>query len=317
MFKFNFNLDCEAESGTEDLETESIEPPLEWLPALRHEITKHHLPSSSDADVIEVTIGTTKIKHLAESCALKKLQEKGNSCNVSSVLEKHTDLVPAVYEGGLTIWECTWDLLQHLADLDICLKDKRVLELGCGAALPAIYCALHGAHITVQDYNEEVVNFITIPNVAVNLYNSTTEKDATSIDVHPSQTLASRATFYSGDWAAVNELLLNQQKCESNEGENITDDANDEGQKFDLILTSETIYNPSCNKKLLDLMTAHLKQDGIILLAAKTHYFGVGGGTQQFANLVKAQDQLQVQSITSNSLGVKREILKMNFKVKQ
>ncbi|XP_045128996.1 histidine protein methyltransferase 1 homolog isoform X2 [Portunus trituberculatus] len=315
MFKFNFNVDCEAESGNEGLEVESTDPPLEWLPALRHEITNHHLPSSSDVDVVKVTVGTTKIKHLVESCALKKLQEKGNSCNVSSVLQKHTDLVPAVYEGGLTIWECTWDLLQHLAGLDICLKDKRVLELGCGAALPAIYCALHGAHITVQDYNEEVVNFITIPNVAVNLHNSTTEEAATSTDVHLSQTLASRATFYSGDWAAVNQLI-NQQTCESSRGESITDDVHDEGQKFDLILTSETIYNPSCHKKLLDLMTAHLKQDGIILLAAKTHYFGVGGGTQQFVDLVKAQDQLQVQSITSNNLGVKREILHMNFKIK-
>lgn len=28
----------------------------------------------------------------------------------------------------------------------------RVLELGCGTALPALYAALHGAHITLQDY---------------------------------------------------------------------------------------------------------------------------------------------------------------------
>ena len=28
----------------------------------------------------------------------------------------------------------------------------RVLELGCGAALPSIYAMLQGAHVTFQDY---------------------------------------------------------------------------------------------------------------------------------------------------------------------
>lgn len=308
MFQFNFNVDSETESDTQVSGTELVDPPVEWLPAQRHEVTPHHLPNPSD-DITEVTVCKTQIKYLAKSCALKRLQEKENPCNLSSILEKHTDLVPAVYEGGLTIWECTWDLLQHLADLNISLKNKRVLELGCGAALPAIYCALHGAHITLQDYNEEVVNCITIPNVALNFSSSTT-----STDVQASENLSSKATFYSGDWTAVNQLLLSQHHCESNKAGTITDDTDGEGRKFDLILTSETIYNPNCHKKLLDLMTTHLKLDGIILLAAKTHYFGVGGGTQQFADLVKDQDKLQIQSIISNDLGVKREILQMNFK---
>ncbi|KAG0708485.1 Histidine protein methyltransferase 1 [Chionoecetes opilio] len=173
--------------------------------------------------------------------------------------------------------------------------------VGCGAALPAIYCALHGAHITLQDYNEEVINYVTIPNVALNLSGSLGDAN-TSADVQP-DTLSSIATFYSGDWDAVNQLLSSKHNCEISKAENMTDD---EGGKFDLILTSETIYNPSCHKKLLDVMTACLKQDGTILLAAKTHYFGVGGGTQQFADFVKAQDQLKVQSITSNKLALAR-----------
>lgn len=121
--------------------------------------------------------------------------------------------------------------------------------------------------------NEEVVNLITIPNVALNLNNSIFGDASTSTEVHPSAPLTSRATFYSGDWAAVNQLLLNQHNCESSKVENTTDDTDGEGRKFDLILTSETIYNPSCHKKLLDLMTTHLKQDGIMYPCALYHVY--------------------------------------------
>lgn len=29
------------------------------------------------------------------------------------------------FPGGLTIWECTWDLLHHLADMNVTLKNKK------------------------------------------------------------------------------------------------------------------------------------------------------------------------------------------------
>lgn len=305
-------MNSEAETDPQTLGGEHGETVQVWLPAQKHEITHSHLLDPSDV-IAEITLCKTKMKYLTMSSALKKLQEKETACNLSTVLDKHSDLVPAVYEGGLTIWECTWDLLNHLADMDIIFKNKRVLEIGCGAALPAIFCALHGAHITLQDYNEEVVNFVTIPNVALNLYNKTS-RNASAKDEHLTESLSSKATFYSGDWAAVNQLLSSQCEYENEQTENIRKDADGEERKFDLILTSETIYNPSCHKKLLDLMTAHLKHDGLILLAAKTHYFGVGGGTQQFADLVKTQGQLDVHFITSNNSGVKREIIQMKFK---
>lgn len=109
--------------------------------------------------------------------------------------------------------------------------------------------------------NEEVVNFITIPNVVLNLYDKTL-KNPTTADEHLPGFLSSRATFYSGDWDSVNQLITSQHKCKNKQAENITEDADDEERKFDFILTSETIYNPSSHKKLLDLMTTHLKHDG-------------------------------------------------------
>lgn len=104
---------------------------------------------------------------------------------------------------------------------------------------------------------------MTIPNVALNLYDETL-RDASTADEHLAESVSSRATFYSGDWASVNQLLSGQNKCENKQGENVAKDTDAEGRKFDLILSSETIYNPSCHKKLLDLMTTHLKHEGVM-----------------------------------------------------
>lgn len=52
--------------------------------------------------------------------------------------------------------------------------------------------------------------------------------------------------FYSGDWASFLEL------------------SDDIHKKYDLILTSETIYNPENHKKLYDIFKRKLKNDGAV-----------------------------------------------------
>lgn len=54
--------------------------------------------------------------------------------------------------GGLKVWECSVDLVNYLCSSDIALRGLRVLELGCGAALPALYAYSQGANVTFQDY---------------------------------------------------------------------------------------------------------------------------------------------------------------------
>lgn len=114
--------------------------------------------------------------------------------------------------------------------------------------------------------NEEVINFITIPNVALNLAdyssvsNDSTRNSGFSRDLV--MEIASKACFYSGDWGDFNQLLFN--KLDSYKGKDDTSSMGDESQKFDIILTSETIYNPECYQKLLTLMTNCLKQDGVM-----------------------------------------------------
>jgi predicted nicotinamide N-methyase len=62
------------------------------------------------------------------------------------------------YLGGFKLWECGEDLARYLGEIsklggDDYWKNKRVIELGCGHSLPALYCMLKGAsHVGFQDY---------------------------------------------------------------------------------------------------------------------------------------------------------------------
>lgn len=194
---------------------------------------------------------------------------------------KNSDLVPGVYEGGLKIWEGSCDLVEYLNTSGIDLHGIHVLELGCGAGLPGIFAALHGAeHVAFQDYNPGVIHLITIPNIISNI--PTTQSLTT--------------TFFAGDWSDLVTVM------------NPTDE---NSLKYDLIVTSETIYCIDSQAKLLDLMKKQIKPiTGRVLVAGKRHYFGVGGSMEMFKKLVRNDGYFKCSScklITDCS--VPREVL--------
>ena len=135
-----------------------------------------------------------------------------------------------------------------------------------------------------NDYNADVLKQITIPNVLLNV---------------PS-TEVTETRFFSGDWQSLEETFLRKEITE-------------ESAKFDLILTSETIYNQENQSKLVSIFKQFLKRDGEVLVAAKTFYFGVGGGLRQFEKLLK-QENLHSEIVkTFDNGGVKREIIRINL----
>ena len=216
---------------------------------------------------------------------------------------KHSDLSSGIYEGGFKVWECTVDLIKYLSENRHLIEDKKILDLGCGAGLPGIFCLLHGAdHVCFQDYNPEVINNFTFPNVCLNLLTeletSTDEKTSSKIvsrlPVYKRSPLScdirNKTSFFSGDWASFGTLLRKK------------DD------KFDLILSSETIYNTENYPKLKPLISNHLKQDGMALFSAKSYYFGVGGSTEDFKEFVKSKS-FDVKTVCHVTEGVNREIL--------
>ncbi|XP_011344983.1 histidine protein methyltransferase 1 homolog isoform X2 [Ooceraea biroi] len=278
MFKFGFAKD----SADVDRDGEKKET-LDWNLASKFQVTAEQLRTKYETDYYTETTAfpSFRLKLIRSDKVLEDLT-KQNCQNIIEAESQHSDLVPAKYEGGLKVWECTYDLGRYIVQEGLELKDKLVMDLGCGVGLVGLIALLKGSTVHFQDYNAEVLRSVTVPNVLMNL-------DSASV--------STRCEFYSGDWASLATLF----------------DDNESG-KYDYVFTSETIYNPNNHQKLYEVLKARLKMDGVVFVAGKTYYFGVGGGMRQFESLVLRDGCFDVKSVWRSQDGVNREILRLTSK---
>ncbi|XP_057783673.1 uncharacterized protein LOC131001327 [Salvia miltiorrhiza] len=184
----------------------------------------------------------------------------------------NSDLVPGKYEGGLKLWEGSLDLIAALSSEmqngRLSFTGKRVLELGCGHGLPGIFaCQKAAAAVHFQDFNAEVLRCLTIPNVTANIKEN---PQYLSADVKEGGiSTESETRFFSGDWGEVHSIL-------------------DQAAGYDVILMAETVYSISALPNLYKLIKKCLSSPhGVVYMAAKKYYFGVGGGSRRFLSLVE------------------------------
>ncbi|ALC38605.1 CG17219 [Drosophila busckii] len=302
MFKFNFELN-EADSlsnespfKTQKLEIQSTDvakEPTDWYKAEEVKPTERVLKSLDlyELNAKELTAGNIELRHLIAGFLLEdiKIHNDIDSKDIKQSEENHSDLIAGVYEGGAKIWECTDDLLDYLAKNYKAdqWKNKSVLDLGCGSGLLGIYALKNMAKVHFQDYNKDVLEQITIPNVLLNL-------DETLSDDEKMKLLETETRFYAGDWSYFAKL---------------TEDV----EKYDIILSAETIYNVDNQQKLLDTLSKRLKANGVVLLAAKSHYFGVGGGLEQFVDVVKSGKIFESTNLWQADENLKRGIIELKF----
>jgi len=210
--------------------------------------------------------------------------------NVSDPIVKEaverTDVETGVYEGGFKLWECAMDLVEYLVKNPSLSNQSRVLELGCGHGLPGIASLILGAkHVSLQDLNLDVLTECTtrslIANIGKNEINSA----------------KSKVTLVSGDWRDKCLIPLLMGSGESG---------------FDLILSSEGIYNPDFINPLLNVAKKVLGPTGRLLIASKTFYFGVGGSTERCREIATTLG-FSVETVwtSSTSSGSAREILSL------
>ncbi|MCJ1378417.1 hypothetical protein MMC17_001515 [Xylographa soralifera] len=228
------------------------------------------------------------------------------------------DILSRVYEGGFKTWECSIDLAKYISNslvteqLVLRGTDTRIIELGAGTALPTATLLQYLAstalssrpstktHITVADYNAQVLALATIPNLLLTFISAQPTSDPWptegDLDISPALTsdfatglhdAGIQISAVSGAWGSAFVSLLS----------NISIDGrgNDENaaaaQKptLTLILASETIYSPSSIRAFTQTVLALLGSNSagpahraVALVAAKRVYFGVGGGVDEF-----------------------------------
>lgn len=90
-----------------------------------------------------------------------------------------------------------------------------------------------------MDYNKEVLELTTCPNVHKN--------------VHGDMNVYARASFYAGAWASVSEYMQNV------EGQSW------EQTQYDLILTAETIYTEAVTIELYEVRSLLLVKCTLII----------------------------------------------------
>ncbi|GJX35895.1 histidine protein methyltransferase 1 [Tanacetum coccineum] len=220
----------------------------------------------------------------------------------------NSDLLPGKYEGGLKLWEGSLDLVKTLRSEvesnNLTLVGKKVLELGCGHGLPGIFSCLQGASaVHFQDFNSEVLKCLTIPNVVANLPVKS-QSPVTDADVR----------FFAGDWSEVHQILPDLQT--EDKDSNCTSGSS-ASYGYDIILMAETVYSISTLPSLYELIKKCMSHPhGVVYMAAKKYYFGVGGGSRRFISLVEKNGVMAASLIAEVGGGSSnvREVWKLQFK---
>ncbi|KAI9480537.1 MAG: hypothetical protein EXX96DRAFT_563176 [Benjaminiella poitrasii] len=316
-FRFNFtNEELDIEDTEEDPQLESSlhdlnidEEQLNKIPSREYDILSSPLPNVIQADILQVpnveyplykrTLADVQFQMAEQDNIIDNEEDTTTEKEVLNMLNLtgNTDLIRGVYEGGFKTWECSIDLVQFLSSLpEDKISHRRVLELGCGSSLPSLFLLSHSQtnRVDVQDYNDQVIRYITIPNILLNTVLSVQkptanteeieedeeeEDDEENIDEEDDEEddddeskrveedpitcdaeaeiqtekipdmlkqVSSRTRAFVGDWSSLPEQL------------------NVDHEKYDMIVTSETIYAEHTLPDLIHVIHKSLKKpDGV------------------------------------------------------
>ncbi|KAJ8433731.1 hypothetical protein Cgig2_019799 [Carnegiea gigantea] len=250
------------------------------------------LPSPPPSVEVLPSEGSSSVKYTVQKVDLGVVTLLKGRVSTQEVFKlSNSDLVPGKYEGGLKLWEGSLDLVKAL-DSDIqkgnlSFEGKRVLE---GAA------AVH-----FQDFNAEVLQHLTIANVNANLPNENSLLDK------------GKVRYFAGDWSGVQHIL----PYAHSHSEDTSLSAEDPVGGYNVILMAETVYSISTLHSLYELIKKCIRRPhGVVYMAAKKYYFGVGGGSRRFLSIVEKDGVMTASLIAEVADGSSnvREVWKLSFK---
>ena len=129
------------------------------------------------------------------------------------------------------IWPAARALAHHLAQVPIEeIRGKKLLEVGCGLALPSLIAALRGAEVTATDFHPEVPKFL-----------------ARNIKLNSGQGSISKLRYIESDW--MSEFKLDESKSP---GSPLADLG-----PFDWIIGSDILYEKTYPGPVARALTRH------------------------------------------------------------
>ncbi|CAM42100.1 conserved hypothetical protein [Leishmania braziliensis MHOM/BR/75/M2904] len=205
----------------------------------------------------------------------------------SSFNREHRDVIPGRYYGGLKVWSCAVLLVQYLADHAAQYRSlfeaaAVVAELGCGQGLPGLAAMCLGARrVAFQDYNKEVLDVCTKPNVAATVHANGGLQQSQG---RSSTTALLHAKFVHGDWV---DLSWESQGTASSPAFS---------EAFcDVILGSDVTFDKGACDKLACVLHRWLRpHTGTAIIVSKDYYFGTNGGYLEFTKSAQSC-RLQVE----------------------
>ncbi|KAK7001305.1 hypothetical protein R3P38DRAFT_3048434 [Favolaschia claudopus] len=350
MFSFDFDLEDNIHESTKGVAAAPPAPQSEPVVELPLSHLLDSLPSRISYSPVLIPLSSGKSVTLSRrdlfDARFQLISEGTDDTDAApglDFLDAPSDLVPGVYEGGLKTWECSLDLVGYLASLpdssETRLSGKRILEIGCGTGIPSVFLLSRlfceqsnvNCHVHLQDYNSSVLELITFPNIILAWYMSPSSAEyrirrhyrASEDDVEyppPDPAVAGELSitpvlknaftasvaklgidlaFFSGSWDSFATRLRS------------------EGTKYDMVLTSETIYRTDSLPALIQLLyQACSAKDVLCLVAAKVLYFGVGGGVSEFTRALQSNALEccgRAETVWERKLGVDREIMRIHW----
>ncbi|KAJ4394218.1 hypothetical protein N0V93_003435 [Gnomoniopsis smithogilvyi] len=263
------------------------------------------------------------------------------------------DVKTGIYEGGFKSWESSVDMVKVLAaenfNSSLTEGPVRVIELGCGTALPSIALfqwalanrtlaqqELNGPaplSLVLADYNPTVLQLVTLPNILLawalyqQAHDLALQEAFASVDgeleinehvVESFKTfLASyniSVSFVSGGWSPDFVELIYGDRASAAQ---INDDC---ATGHTLIMGAETIYSPFALSSFTETLLSMLQRErdgpsgrqAVAIVAAKRLYFGVGGSLDDFVDRIRGLG-VTVSMMREETEGVRRGVVKCNL----
>eukprot|EP01040_Poterioochromonas_malhamensis_P000474 gene474-507_t len=235
-----------------------------------------------DSAVVEEEVLTIKYD------TYHRLNEKQPTPLALALVSKHHSLwAEFIYNAARVLADLIdGNSIDAIAPIDV--QNKKCLELGAGAGLPAIIAAINGAsEVVVSDYGHDFDLSLIYPldiNCQLDIITGTRCKAVGYTWGYPVQILLQPDKYYQSPSISIDttsyynykktklQARYSEEHLSRYSAEEVEADQNNESNKFDLIFAADLLFNRSEHRKLLWTIKHCLKKDTGVCYITFSHH---------------------------------------------